>query len=94
VTVTDHAVGTHGIFGVRSADTRISDAEENIEEACSVLGALQDIVYKGNAVLCRVRLADGTIFAAIGEPEAKRRLQANDIVRVSWPPQKAFLFTA
>src|SRR5207253_1394487 len=51
--------GTRAEFAVRVSDVRLSAAPA--DNLASLPGVLEDTIYKGQSVLCRVRLANGQI---------------------------------
>jgi spermidine/putrescine ABC transporter ATP-binding subunit len=88
---TDLAVGMEAIFAVRTVDVRPSAATSS-QEAASIAGVVQDIIYKGSALLCRVRLDDGTLFVATAERSGFGSIESGRSVNLSWQSGKAFVF--
>jgi ABC-type Fe3+/spermidine/putrescine transport system ATPase subunit len=86
------AQGLRPLFAVRASDTHISKERPLDPSAAGLPGLLEDVIYKGTLVLCRVRLAGGVPFTATGTPDAIGTVNPGDTVVVSWSPHKAFLF--
>jgi spermidine/putrescine ABC transporter ATP-binding subunit len=77
------------LLAVRVSDVSMSMAPA--DNAKSIPGILEDSIYKGNSVLCRVKLADGTTFTATSTRAALAALPGTT-VHLSWQPDKALLF--
>lgn len=87
-----HDPGTRALFAVRSSDTRLLQEQPAEAGANSVSGTIEDTIYKGSAVVCRVRLSDGSKFTATAEPDVAAKLTPGASVTLGWPAGKSFLF--
>ena len=84
--------GPQALFAVRVADVSLCAAPAgNAGNSVSIPGVLEDKIYRGTGVLCRVRLADGTPFLAMSASATLAALR-DDSVYLSWQADKAFLF--
>jgi ABC-type Fe3+/spermidine/putrescine transport system ATPase subunit len=84
--------GPQALFAVRVSDVSLGPAPAgNADNSVSIPGVLEDKIYRGTGVLCRVRLADGTSFLAMSAGATLAALR-DDSVYLSWQADKAFLF--
>jgi spermidine/putrescine ABC transporter ATP-binding subunit len=83
--------GMRAEFAIRVSDVRLSATPPALNFA-SLPGVLADTIYKGQNVLCRVRLANGQIFTATGVPASAGLIAPGSAVHLTWPPDKGFLF--
>jgi spermidine/putrescine ABC transporter ATP-binding subunit len=88
---TDLAIGSDALFAVRTIDMHPSSVAPS-KEAPSLAGVIQDVIYKGGVLLCRVRLDDGTLFAATAERGRSGPLEVGAAVHLIWQSDKAFVF--
>ena len=83
--------GPEALFAARASDVRLSRTPPAGAGAW-IGGVLEETIYKGTSVLCRVRLQDDTLFMVIAERGALGALQGGDAVSLSWPAEKGMLF--
>jgi spermidine/putrescine ABC transporter ATP-binding subunit len=84
--------GKDALFAVRATDTLVAPLPDKAEGG--VEGTIEDTIYKGNTMICRVRLADGSAFVGHADPSTRASLNQGAAVRLSWPADKAFVFPA
>jgi hypothetical protein len=58
----------------------------------SITGVVEDTIYKGTNVLCRVRLQDGALFIATADRSALGAATPGHAVHMSWHSEKGFVF--
>ena len=87
----DLATGSDAVFAVRTNDVRPSSAMPS-QDATSISGVIQDVIYKGSVLLCRLRLDDGTLFVAAAERGRSTPLESGRSVHLSWPGDKTMVF--
>jgi spermidine/putrescine ABC transporter ATP-binding subunit len=84
--------GSNMLFAVRANDTHVFRSLPKDADLSSVGGVVEDVIYKGGTLLCRVRLSSGAIFSATAAPETVGALVRGDAVTLGWSPRKSFLF--
>jgi putative spermidine/putrescine transport system ATP-binding protein len=85
------AIGSEALFAVRTNDVRFSSVTSS-HDGESISGVVEDLIYKGSTVLCRVRLQDGTLFVATAERGILGPVESGRTVHLSWQSDKAFVF--
>ena len=83
--------GTRAQFAIRVSDVRLSAAPP-AGDLASLPGVLEDTIYKGQHVLCRVRLANDNIFMATSDRASIGHIPPDSAVYLTWPRDKGFLF--
>jgi len=81
-------VGAQALFAIRTIDTRPTA----VTDGTGVSGVIQDVIYKGTALLCRVQLEDGTLFVAAAERVRGASLEPGRVVHLSWQTDRSFVF--
>jgi spermidine/putrescine ABC transporter ATP-binding subunit len=79
------------LFAVRASEVRLS-APSQAGGGASISGVLEDTIYKGTSVLCRVRLQTDTLFTVITERGALAGLESGSAVLLSWKTERGLLF--
>jgi spermidine/putrescine ABC transporter ATP-binding subunit len=87
-----HRAGGTALFAVRASDTHVSLSPPEAPDIVTLAGDIEDVIYRGTTVLCRVRLADGSKFNANAEPDLAGQLTPGRTIVVNWPCRKSFLF--
>ena len=82
--------GSEALFAARARDVRVAKTPPAGADA-ALDGVLEETIYKGTSVLCRVRLQDATLFTVIAERGALAALEGGTVF-LSWPEQKGMLF--
>jgi putative spermidine/putrescine transport system ATP-binding protein len=85
------AIGSGALFVVRTIDMHPSPGAPS-KEVPSLSGVIQDVIYKGGILLCRVRLDDGTLLVATAERGRSGPLEVGAAVHLIWQSDKAFVF--
>jgi len=81
-------VGAQALFAIRTIDTRPTA----VTDGTGVSGVIQDVIYKGTALLCRVQLEDGTLFVAAAGRVRGASLEPGRVVHLSWQTDRSFVF--
>jgi ABC-type Fe3+/spermidine/putrescine transport system ATPase subunit len=83
-------IGAVALLAVRTIDTRPSSVAP--PDVASLSGVLQDVIYKGTSLLCRVRLDDGALFVAAAERGRFAPVEPGHAVQLSWQIDRSLLF--
>jgi spermidine/putrescine ABC transporter ATP-binding subunit len=84
------SAGSEALFAARASDVRLSKTPPG-RAGAALDGVLEETIYRGTSVLCRVRLQDGTLFTVIAERGALAALEGATVF-LSWPDEKGMLF--
>jgi spermidine/putrescine ABC transporter ATP-binding subunit len=88
------AVDSQAVMTVRALDVRLSMHPPVSDEWISLPAILEDLIYKGKNVVCRVRLADGRLMLATEDPRQRHLLEIGAATYVAWKRLSCHVFPA
>lgn len=84
--------GPH-LFAVRALDVMVAAVGSKPEHCTTLPARIEDIIYKGKSLLCRVRLRDGTKVLATASLADRDWLAVSTEVHIYWPVDRAAVFS-